>query len=55
MTFTDTLPLVLLPLPSGNYAAVVYTVSLSDMVISLLLLALVLLQVVNVWRTRRTA
>lgn len=54
-TYTDTVPLALVPLPSGNTAAIVFTVSLEGIVIGLLLLALVLLHIVQMWRTRRTA
>jgi hypothetical protein len=52
---TDTVPLVLVPLPSGDTAAVVYTATLGDICIGLLLLALLMLSVLHHWRMRRTA
>jgi hypothetical protein len=51
-TMTDTLPLALVPLPSGATGAVVYALDLGDVTIAALLLAMVLLQVLHLWRTR---
>lgn len=52
---TSTIPLVLLPLPSGSQAAVVYTLTMGDLVTALLLTAILCLMVVQMWRTQRTA
>lgn len=47
--------MILMPLPSGNTAALLYTVSLSDVVNNLLLLCLVVLFIVQMWRTSKKA
>jgi hypothetical protein len=39
-------------LPSGNLAALVYVVSLADLMIGMLLLSIVLLLIVQMWRSR---
>jgi hypothetical protein len=49
-TLTDTQPLMLVQLESGNTAAVVYSVSFGEIVVALLLLALVILKVIEIWR-----
>ena len=53
-TLTTTFPLVLVPLPSGNTAAVIYSASFGEVVIALLLLALLALNVIQMWRYRRS-
>jgi hypothetical protein len=53
-TITNSVPLAWVPLPSGNTAAIVYTATLGDVVLGLLLLAMVCLQVVAIWRWRRS-
>ncbi len=52
MTITNTIPMQLYELPSGNIAALVYVVSLADLVIGMLLVTIVLLLVVQMWRVR---
>jgi hypothetical protein len=42
------------PLPSGRTAALVYSASMGDVVIGLLLVILVALQVISIWRWRRS-
>lgn len=49
-TLTDTQPLVLVQLESGNTAAVVYSVSFGEIVVATLLLVLVVLKIVEIWR-----
>jgi hypothetical protein len=41
---------MLVQLESGNTAAVVYSVSFGEIVVALLLLALVILKVIEIWR-----
>jgi len=53
--YTDTVPMFLIPLPKGNTAAFLYTFSLSDMVTDILLLGLVVLFIVQMWRTSKKA
>jgi len=52
MTITNTIPMQLYELPSGNLAALVYVVSLADLMIGMLLLSIVLLLIVQMWRSR---
>lgn len=49
-TITDSVPLVIVELPSGNSAAVLYTASFGELVVVLLLFVLVTLQVLALWR-----
>jgi hypothetical protein len=49
-TLTDTQPLMLVQLESGNTAAVVYSVSFGEIVVATLLLVLVVLKIVEIWR-----
>jgi 1,4-dihydroxy-2-naphthoate octaprenyltransferase len=50
---TNTLPLALIPLPSGSTGAIVYSASFGEIVIALLLAALIALQILQMWRTQR--
>ena len=50
-TLTDTVPLVLVELPSGNVAAITYTASFGELVVVFLLFALVMLHVIALWRS----
>lgn len=52
-TLTESLPLVLVNLPSGNHAALVYSMTFGELVVCLLLALLLALTVVQMWRTRR--
>lgn len=50
---TNTVPLVLIPLPSGASGALVYSASLGDVVNGLLLLLLLCVQSYALWRSPR--
>lgn len=50
---TTTLPLALVSLPSGNTAAVVYSASFGEIIIAFLLLTLVILHILQMWRSYR--
>lgn len=50
---TDTQSVVLLNLSSGNTAMVVYSITVGETVIILLLAVIVALDVVQIWRGRR--
>lgn len=50
-TLTDTVPLVMVELPSGNSAAVLYTATFGELVVVFLLFALVVLHVIALWRS----
>jgi hypothetical protein len=52
-TLTNTQPVVLLHLSSGNTAMVAYTVSVGEVMIAVLLVAMLSIQVLNLWRNRR--
>ncbi len=52
-TLTTSHSVVLVHLASGNVAMVEYQVSVGDVVIWTLLAALVVMQAVQMWRTRR--
>jgi hypothetical protein len=50
---TDTQSVVLLQLPSGNVGMMVYTVTVGEFVIVILLATLLAFKVLEVWRGRR--
>ncbi|MEM8535530.1 MAG: hypothetical protein AAGF95_32165 [Chloroflexota bacterium] len=50
-TITDSVPLVIVELPSGNSAAVLYTATFGELVVVFLLFALVVLHVIALWRS----
>lgn len=52
-TFTNSHPVVIVQLSSGNFGMVDYSVSAGEVMIAVLLVVLVALQVVNTWRNRR--
>jgi hypothetical protein len=49
-TITNTMPLLYIGLPSGNTAAFVYVATAGDLMIGMLLVALVFLQVMQLWK-----
>jgi hypothetical protein len=49
-TLTDTQPMLLVEIESGNTAAVVYSLSFGEIVVAILLLCLVILKVIEIWR-----
>ncbi len=52
-TLTQTLPLALIALPSGNTGAIVYTASIGEIANGLLLASILALLVVQLWRSPR--
>jgi hypothetical protein len=51
--FTNSHPVVIVQLSSGNMAMVDYSVSAGEVMIAVLLVVQVVLQVVSTWRNRR--
>lgn len=52
-TLTQTLPLALVALPSGNTGALIYSASIGEIVNGLLLASILALLVLQLWRSDR--
>jgi hypothetical protein len=52
-TLTSSLPLVLIPLPSGAQGAIIYSATFGEVVNGVLLAMLLAVSLIQMWRVRR--